>query len=61
MHFAERGGRSQGPRGGGEAASGERETLPEGGAREAAEEEGRTKATHLKECFDHEQPFKYAI
>lgn len=53
MCFAERGGRSEGPRGGGEAAPGERETLPEGGAREAAEEEGRMKATYFKKCFDH--------
>lgn len=61
MCFVERGGRSQSPRGSGEAASGERETLPEGGAREAAEEEGRTKATHFKECFDHKQMFKYVF
>ncbi len=37
----ERGGWSKGPRGGRETATGERETLPEGGAGEAGEKEGQ--------------------
>lgn len=46
----ERGGWSKGPRGGWKTATGERKTLPEGGAGEAGEKEGQ-KGFHLTFIF----------